>query len=456
MNERLVRKVELPCPVAKAFAWHARSGAFQRLTPPWERVELESADGGIRDGGRVELKSFLGPFPLRWVAEHFDFRENEQFCDRQRTGPFAHWEHRHRFESTGAGTCRLIDDISYRLPFAPFSNVAKNGIRRKLDRMFDYRHTITRQDLRLQTESPGRVLVTGASGLIGRALIPFLQTKGWEVDRLVRRSPTSPNEIEWSPHADNVEWSEKYHCDAVIHLAGANVGAGRWTDSRKKVIRESRTMGTQTLVKAIGLLARPPNVVIGGSATGIYGDTGSSAANENTPLGKGFLADVCDQWEDALAPLRGKGVRVVMARTGVVLSPAGGTLAKMLSAFKFGFGGRLGSGNQWLSWIGIDDWLHAVHHVLINEAVSGPVNLTSPEPVTQIEFARTLAKVLSRPALVPAPASALRLILGEMADETLLANSRVAPEVLRQLSFEFLHPSLEKALRHVLGRQSSA
>ena len=456
MNEQLVREVTLPCSAQAAFAWHARPGAFKRLTPPWERVELISATGGIEDGARLELKSFVGPLPLTWVAEHFDYREGAQFCDRQISGPFAFWEHRHRFEPTGPDACKLIDDITYRLPLRPFSNIARGRVRRKLIRMFAYRHTITAQDLRNSRACSGRVLISGASGVIGQALVPFLKTQGWEVDRLVRRSPSAPDEISWSPRENQVDWPADYHCDAVIHLAGANVAGGRWTNARKRLIRESRVQGTETLVGAINRLDRPPAVFISGSASGYYGDTGESSATETAAKGDGFLADVCDDWEEALAPLRDGKTRVVIARTGVVLTPAGGALAKMLPAFKFGLGGRLGSGQQWLSWIAIDDWLHAIHRLLVDDRVEGPVNLTSPKPVTQLQFARSLAHVLGRPAIFPAPAPLLKLALGEMAEETLLANSQVSPGVLNQISYNFLHPSLEKALGHVLGKEVSA
>ena len=453
-NERLVREVSLPCSAKAAFDWHARPGAFERLTPPWECVKLTASTGGIRDGARVELKSYLGPIPLTWIAEHFDYREGELFCDRQISGPFAFWEHRHRFESTGLDSCKLIDDITYRLPLKPFSNLARGGVRKKLMRMFDYRNAITKRDLGVNQGRRGRVVISGASGLIGKALVPFLQTQGWEVDRLVRCPPSASDEIEWSPKSRRVTWPLDYHCDAVIHLAGANVAGGRWTTARKRLIRESRIDGTQTLVSEIKRLRRPPAVFISGSATGFYGDTGESSADETTLRGEGFLADVCAEWEEALAPLREKdSTRVVIARTGVVLTPVGGALAKMLPAFKLGLGARLGSGNQWLSWIGIDDWLHGVHRLLIDEQITGPVNLSSPEPVTQLQFARCLARVLGRPAIFPAPEILLKLALGEMAKETLLASSRIAPGVLTRNSYDFLHPSLEKALGHVLGKE---
>ncbi|GAB5561464.1 MAG: TIGR01777 family oxidoreductase [Synoicihabitans sp.] len=454
MNEQFVRQVELPCSIDRAFAWHARPGALERLTPPWERVELISAQGGIEDGGRVELQSFVGPLPLTWVAEHFDYRKNEQFCDRQISGPFAHWEHRHRFEITGSDSCRLIDDITYRLPGRPFSHLAKGSVQRRLERMFSYRHAITRADLGVSPPMRGKVVVSGASGLIGQALIPFLQTQGWDVDRLVRRKTRAADEISWSPQSGTVDWPESYRCDAIIHLAGANVAGGRWTASRKKLILESRTQGTATLARSLQSLREPPSVFLCGSATGFYGDTGNQEVTEEEGRGKGFLADVCEQWEDALADIDREQTRIVVARTGVVLSPRGGALAKMLPAFKLGLGGKLGTGAQWLSWIGIDDWLHVAHRILTDDRIEGPINVTAPNPVRQAEFAQTLAGVLSRPSFLPAPAPLLRLALGQMSDETLLASSRVSPAVLEEISYKFLHPSLEKALRHVLGRQS--
>ncbi|MDB4384650.1 TIGR01777 family oxidoreductase [Opitutaceae bacterium] len=456
MAEKFIRQVQVPQSPAEAFAWHARPGALERLTPPWESVELESMTGGLKDGAVVKMRSQVGPFNLQWVAEHFGYRENTLFCDRQLSGPFARWEHRHRFESLPDGGCRLVDEVDYKLPLAPFSNIARGMVRRRLNRMFDYRHAVMSADLITARESKGRVLVSGASGFIGRALKAFLQTQGWTVDRLVRRSPRGDNEILWSPQDGDVDWPADYSCDAVIHLAGANIAGGRWTQSRMKEIRTSRIIGTQTLVKALAKLAVPPGVFIGGSATGFYGETGDSVRTEADVAGTGFLAEVCAEWEQAAREAEQMGCRVVQLRTGVVLSPEGGALGKMLPAFLAGLGGPIGDGQQWMGWVGLPDWVRACQFALEESKLVGPVNLTAPEPVRQKVFARILGEVISRPAIMPLPVALLKIGLGQMAEETLLANSRVEPTKLTEIGFKFLHPSLEKTLGHVLGKSVPA
>ncbi|MCC5024159.1 MAG: NAD-dependent epimerase/dehydratase family protein [Candidatus Synoicihabitans palmerolidicus] len=213
---------------AEVFAWHTRPGAFARLGPPWENVRAETRGAGIGNGSRVVLKSKIGPVWTRWEGEHFGYRENEIFCDRQIEGPFKSWVHRHRFESDATGGCWLIDEIDYELPWGMIGSVGVRYVERRLDRLFRYRHVMTKTDLELRAARCGRALISGASGMIGRALIDFLRTQGWAVDLLVRREVKAAREISWNPSADLVAWPKGYHCDAVIHLAGANIADGRW------------------------------------------------------------------------------------------------------------------------------------------------------------------------------------------------------------------------------------
>ena len=456
MAEKLIRTVDIARSPAEVFAWHAKPGALQRLPPPWESVELVSATGGLEDGARVEMLSRVGPFKLRWIAEHYGYEVGVQFCDCSVVGPFARWEHCHRFEPLENGSCRLIDEIIYELPLAPLSGLVKGAVRNRLNRMFDYRHAVTKSDLATVSQNQKHVLVSGASGFIGQALTVFLQTQGWQVDRLVRREVNNRSEIRWSPLEGSVEWPENYHCDAVVHLAGANVAGGRWTKARKMEILNSRVRGTTTLVQALAQLEKPPEVFACGSATGFYGNTVDAATDETAPPGAGFLADVCVAWENAAQPIEELGTRLVQLRTGIVLSPEGGALGKMLPAFKVGLGGPMGDGQQWMGWIGLSDWLRACQFVLTHVELSGAINLTAPEPVRQKEFARILGDVISRSTIIPLPAPILRLALGQMADEALLASSRVLPGRLSESGFEFLHPSLEKALSYVLGRGISS
>jgi uncharacterized protein (TIGR01777 family) len=295
------------------------------------------------------------------------------------------------------------------------------------------------------------VAVTGASGLIGSALIRRLDADGHRVTRLVRRA-AGPGEISWDPENARLEPGQLEGMDAIIHLAGENIGV-RWTPARKRQIRNSRIQGTRFLSEAIARAHRRPGVLVSASAIGIYGDRGDEALTENSPPGDPalhFLAQVGREWEAAAEPARAAGVRVIHPRFGLVLSPKGGALKKMLLPFRLGLGGRLGSGIQWMSWISIDDVVGAILHVLLTESFSGPVNLVAPEPVRNRDFTAILGRVLSRPTPFPVPAAALRLILGEMADSTVLASARVQPKRLLAAGYRFEHPDLDTALRHVL------
>jgi uncharacterized protein (TIGR01777 family) len=295
----------------------------------------------------------------------------------------------------------------------------------------------------------GRVAVTGASGLVGSALCAALATSGYTVLRLVRRPARTPDEVAWDPVGGVQDASRLDGLDAVVHLAGESI-AGRWTEARKAEIRRSRVEGTRQLCAALAGLARRPSVLVSASAIGIYGDRGSEVLRENSPPGTGFLAEVCQAWEAATEPASRTGIRVVMPRLGMILSPAGGGLKTMLTPFRLGLGGRFGSGRQFVSWIAVDDVVGVIRHALRAERLSGPVNAVSPAPVTNAEFTRTLARVLSRPALLPLPAFAARLAMGEMADEMLLASQRVLPTRLEESRYRIMYPRLEDALRHLL------
>lgn len=452
MLRKFEREVRINRPPAEVFAWHEMPGALQRLTPPWETVEVKSSAAGVSNGARVELRSKVGPVWITWLVEHFDYREGEQFCDRQLKGPFAKWEHIHRFADDGAGGCVLTDEIHYKLPGGAAGAMAVGSVEARLDQMFRYRHAVTKADLELPAQPAGRVLISGASGMIGSVLVPFLETQGWLVDRLVRREARQDREIRWDPVATTIEWPDNYHCDAVIHLAGANIAEGRWTAERRETLVRSRIESTRTLVNGLRQLPQLPAVFLSGSAIGIYGSRKDEELTEISDWGSGFLADLCRDWEAEADSADTLGMRTVKLRTGIVLTPVGGALGKLLPIFKSALGGPLGDGQFWQSWISIDDWLRVILLLLGDEAIRGPVNLVSPQPVRQREFARVLGKVLGRPAVLPTPAVALKLAFGQMADEALMASTRVLPAALAQRNFNFLHPSLENALRHVLGR----
>ncbi|HYB72962.1 MAG TPA: TIGR01777 family oxidoreductase [Candidatus Sulfotelmatobacter sp.] len=296
------------------------------------------------------------------------------------------------------------------------------------------------------------IVVTGSSGLIGSALVASLVAGGHRVSRLVRGPGSGADAIEWDPASGVREVALLEGLDGVVHLAGANIGAGRWTARRKAEIRRSRVEGTQRLCEVLGRLARPPKALVCASAIGIYGDRGDEPLTEESRPGADFLAEVCRAWEAAAEPAARAGIRLVRLRFGVVLSPAGGALKKMLLPFRLGAGGRIGSGRQYMSWIALDDAVGAIHHALTSGSLTGPVNAVAPSPATNAEFARTLARVLRRPALAPLPAFAVRLALGEMADALLLASQRVLPARLQASGYAFRFPDLEGALGHLLGR----
>lgn len=295
------------------------------------------------------------------------------------------------------------------------------------------------------------VLVAGASGLVGRALVAELTARGHRVFRLVRRASAAPDEIRWDPATGACEPGILGEIDAVINLAGENLAAGRWTAARRAAILRSRVDTTRTLVAAVSRAARRPTVFINASATGIYGDRGDAVLTEASAPGTGFLAEVCRAWEEPLAALPA-GVRAVALRTGVVLTPQGGALAKMLPAFRLGIGGRLGSGRQWMSWITLDDLVGAIGHAMVDPRCQGPVNAVAPVPVTNAAFTAALGRVLGRPTVFPVPAFALRLLFGQMADDALLSSARVEPKALLDTGFEFRHRGIETALRHVCAK----
>ena len=297
-----------------------------------------------------------------------------------------------------------------------------------------------------------KILITGASGLIGRALSSTLKANGHTIVSAVRREPRRNDEVQWDPKSGTMAASAFDGVDAVVHLAGAGIGDKRWTNDYKMEILESRTNGTALLAKTMAGLANKPQVFISGSAIGIYGARADEELSESASIGSGFLADVCRDWEDAAAPASQAGIRTVLIRTGIVLSPDGGALKKQLPLFKLGLGGKFGNGKQWQSWISITDEVNAIVH-LLTSSLSGPVNLTAPAPVTNSEFTRVLSKVVSRPAILPIPSFGPKLLLGaELADALLFTGQRVTPNALLADGFVFSHPTLDSALRALLKK----
>jgi len=435
------------------WTWHTRPGAFERLTPPWEQVRVLERTGGIENGARVVLEVQLGPVPLRWVAVHRDVVAGTRFVDEQESGPFTSWVHEHEMTSDGAGGTILHDRIACVPPLgAAGALFGAPALRAKLERMLRYRHATLAADLAAHVGVPPmRFVIAGATGMIGQALVPFLATGGHQVTRLVRSHP-APGDSVWDPDRGTIDASVLNGADAVINLAGANVAGGRWTAERKQRLIDSRLRSTGLLAHSISSAPAPPPVFVSVSATGFYGDRGEELLSDAAAPGTGFFPSLAQAWEEAAAPAAGTGVRIAHPRFGVVLSPAGGALEKLLPPFLAGAGGPVGSGRQWMSWSSIDDAIGLLYFAALDARAQGAFNATAPEPVRNAEFGHTLGRVLGRPAVFPVPAPVLRLLFGEMADATLLASTRVHPEKLAQWHYRYRTPDLEQALRHVLGR----
>ncbi|GIX03541.1 MAG: hypothetical protein KatS3mg113_0547 [Planctomycetaceae bacterium] len=457
-HELFVQTCNLPCSAETAFAWHEQPGALQRLLPAYQPITVVQSSKSLREGSQVHLRIPIGGMRWTWVAEHRDYIPGRLFRDVQLRGPFRSFDHRHEFLPLDSQSCVLRDEITWSLwGGAWLQRRMKPWIERELSRMFRYRHAVLKADMEQRNRqihagvTMKRILITGATGLVGTELTHLLTTQGFEVYRLTRRDPQDARDIPWNPERQEIFPARLEGMDAVIHLAGENISAARWTPTFKEKIRRSRVAGTQLLCTTLSRLERKPSLLLSASAIGYYGDRGVEILHEDSAPGTGFLPEVCQAWEQACDPARDAGIRVVCMRIGVVLSPRGGALHKMLPAFRWGVGGVIGSGQQYMSWIALDDVAGAIWHLLQQPAISGPVNLTAPHPVTNREFTRVLSRVLHRPAVFPLPAFAAKLALGEMAEELLLSSTRVEPTKLLHSGYVFRHPTLEEALCHLLG-----
>ncbi|QBS40938.1 TIGR01777 family oxidoreductase [Nocardia sp. CS682] len=435
-------------PRSEVFEWHARPGAFARLAPPWQPVSVLAEADSLADGRAV-----LGlPGGLRWVAKHDPARYDppQRFVDRIAVdglgslpaGLLLRWRHTHDFEVVDDTHTRVVDRVESPVP--AFT----------LRPMFDYRYRQLADDLAAHADAARAgfaaktIAVTGASGLVGSALTAFLSTGGHTVLRLVRHAPQA-GERQWNPDDPAPDLLDGV--DAVVHLAGASI-AGRFTDEHKQAIVDSRIGPTEQLARLAARAGVP--TFVSASAIGYYGyDRGDDRLPEDASRGDGFLADVVDAWEAATSAAADGGVRVVKVRTGIVQSPRGGTLRLLRPLFATGLGGRIGDGEQWLSWIGIDDLVDIYHRALWDNSVSGPVNAVAPQPVRNSEYTHVLAGVLRRPALLPVPEFGPALLLGGQGARELAAESqRVVPAVLDKAGHRFRTPDLASALKHLLGR----
>ncbi len=440
----------MPVAAKELFAWHERPGCFERLNPPFDPVEVEERVGGLEVGARTVVRMPLGPVKQRWVAEHTAYEPGRMFRDEQTSGPFSKWVHTHTFVPKDDHTSELVDHIDYALPLGPLGSAFGGGFAEgQLERMFAYRHTLTRNDLSRHAAFASKprltFAVTGASGLVGSSLIPFLTTGGHRA-HAVKRTGAEFDE------------SALDGADVVVNLAGAGIADERWTPERKVLLVQSRVDYTRRLIASLKKSGSKPKLWIQGSAIGIYGDRGDEVLTEDSKVGEPgdragrFLAKLCIDWEAAGEEAASLGARVVHLRTGIVQSARGGALSKLLTPFKLGVGGPLAGGRAWQSWISSEDLIGIVPFLAYTESIEGPVNAVAPHAVTSLEYAKVLGRVLHRPAIAPLPAFALRALFGELADGALLASQHVEPRRLATAGFRFLHPMLEDALRFSLGR----
>lgn len=457
MNKRVyIKKTKINVPVERLFSWHENDGAILRLTPPWAPLKMMGRKGqGLKKGVSVTFEIRIFNIPMIWESEHIAYEKNSFFKDRQIKGPFSKWEHTHSFIRDGKCRSIMEDKVEFTLPFGIFSRPFYAVAKKEIDRMFRYRHQVLKYDLARHVNAgpKKRILISGASGTIGSVLAPFLKTCGHDVIRLVRIGTNLRNdEIFWDPDKGILDLKWAGPVDAVINLNGLDIARKRWTMAQKKKIMDSRVCATRLLVNRMKTLSRKPEVFISSSAIGYYGNTRQAKITEKNPKGSLFISHVCDQWEKASLEAEISGIRTVQIRIGIVLTPAGGALKRMLLPFRAGCGVILSNGRQYMSWISMEDTISGILHILNSKKIQGPVNLTSPQPVTNKVFSQKLARVFEKRAWFRLPAAVIRALWGQMGEETLLAGTRAMPDKLLKTGFSFQHQSIDHALKDMLGR----
>ena len=442
--------------------WHARTGAVRRIMPEWEGIRPLEV-GGIKDGAVTTFRMSIGIVPQKWKAKHHSYIEGEQFCDNMIKGPFARWNHTHKFLENGTDEMKIQDTIDWKLPFHFFTRIgAPIMVMPRVHQMFKHRSRRILADLKRQEmfkDAPRkRILISGSTGLIGTQLGAFLETDGHDVHRLLRPSTKLHADqdpakvVKWNDHTGEILEGSLENFDVVIHLAGAGIGDKRWSKKRKKLIAESREIPGRNLSNALAELSSPPSLFMCASAIGFYDNRGDEDLDETSSIGDGFLAKICKKWEDAMKPASDAGIRTIIMRNGIVTTASGGMLQQILLPAKLGGMGPIGGGRQWQSWISFDDCIYAMHYLMNHEDASGVFNMTSPNPVTQKQYAKTLGKVLRRPAFAPVPGFVMKILFGELGKSLILDGQKVHPKRLLELGFEFEHETLESALRDTLGR----
>jgi uncharacterized protein (TIGR01777 family) len=457
-----IKSTKIPATNKDAFDYHAREGALERLVPPWSILTVTGHERDIRDGAISTFKVSLGPIGFKWMAAHFGYLQDQQFKDKMIKGPFQSWIHTHSFIPDEIGHCIMEDKIAYSPRFGKLGPILLNNtIQNSLNQLFHYRHRILSNDINLWKiagrNKGQKILITGSHGLIGSSLIPLLTAAGeHKITRLARppsnRNNTNSHSIVWDPSDDKVNVKELEGFDVVVHLAGENI-FGRWTDSKKQRILESRIKSTRLLCDSLIKLANPPSTLICASAIGFYGNRGDEVLDEESKPGSGFLSDVCQKWEESTETARDAGIRVVNTRFGVVLTPKGGILQKLLAPSRLGLSFRLGDSNRYISWVSIEDVIGSIFYSIINSSIRGPVNVVSPNPVTSLEFSKTLARIVKSKIMLPISQKLVRMMFGELEDALISSSALVVPNKLSSAGYRFVNPKVEDTLRLLVGHQ---
>ncbi len=462
-----MKRSVIPNNVNIIFDYHTRNGALERLVPPWSRLKVVSQKGGIDNDAISIFQIKLGPINFKWVSKHFGYIHNNQFQDKMIRGPFQKWVHTHSFIPQGANQCIIEDKINYVPKLGKIcSEIIRKRIQNYLNQFFLYRSRILVNDLyfeKMVLEKEKKILITGSHGLIGSALIPLLTNLGkHKITSLVRntnnknkhsKSNTGHQKIiYWDPEHKKLNHHDLENFDIIIHLAGENI-FGRWTDTKKQKILNSRIEGTALLSESLTKLSNPPSLLICASAIGYYGNRPNEVLTEESSSGDGFLSDVCQEWENATKDASKIGIRVVNTRFGMVLTPKGGILHKLLESFKLGLGITIGGNkDQYINWISIEDVIKSICYSIINTSIQGAVNVVSPNPVTNLEFSNTLKKLYNTKLSIPINQHITKLIFGQMSDELLSTNMYVIPQKLISTGYKFFNPELEDTLRFLLGK----
>jgi uncharacterized protein len=459
-TERFVKRTRIEAPAELVMAWHERPGALERILPPWEPLRIVDWNRSLVDGARAVFTVRIGGLPRRWVADHFDYIPGRQFCDVQSVGPFAYWRYIHKADPDGPNACFYEDNIDYRLPFGyPGRLLGGRYVRQRLERIYAYRHAMVKHDNLLHarfSQQPLKILVSGSTGLLGSPLVHFLSAGGHSLSVLTGDTRgTYAKVIAWNPKEGAVPLERLEGFDAIVHLDGELGHSNRSADRRNSFRREP-LRATELLCQALAKLAAPPRVLVCGSSLAFYGDRGSAELTESAAPGEGSPSELERAREQLTEPLADRGIRVAHLRFGTILTWAGGMLRRRLLPHRLGLGYVLGAGDQYRSWVTLDDALGAVLYVIGSDEICGPVNVSAPNPVRERELSEILAKSLGRPAPLRIPKSLPGILQGGMKGGA-LASTRVQPAKLLATGYRFRNPVLDSAVRHLLGiREPSA